>query len=277
MKIEFTKMHGLGNDFVVIDNMAGGVNLTTEQVVFLCDRHKGVGADGVILIEPGDGAGSTGSLQADCFMNYINADGSFAGMCGNGVRCTAKFVRDNLFQNKKESKTDFKIVTRTGIKEVKFYQEDETFSVNMGKPSFTSPDFEKDEMELKGLKVNLVFFGNPFAVSFVDDLYAHDFEVLGPSIENDKSFPNRMNFELVEKVNEKEYKVRVWERGCGETMACGTGSCAVYSVLRKLGNTENEITIEFPGGKLYLSEDKDGFVIMRGGAVSVFSSIIELV
>jgi diaminopimelate epimerase len=261
MNIEFTKMHGLGNDFVVIDNMNGRIVLTPEQVVFLCDRHKGIGADGVILVEKKDGA--------DCFMNYINADGSLASMCGNGVRCTAKFLKDNFSKDK----INFNIATRSGNKYITYF-EDETFSVNMGKASFESNDFPKEIINLCGLDLNFVAVGNPFAISIVDSLEENNIEVLGPLIENDKNFPNRINLELVKEKSSNEFEVKVWERGCGETLACGTGACAVYALLKKLRNITGEITINFKGGKLFLSDNKEEDIIMRGGAKSVYTGMV---
>ena len=263
-------MHGLGNDFVVIDNMNGKISLSKEQIVFLCDRHKGIGADGVILVEP--------STDADCFMNYMNADGSQAQMCGNGVRCVTKFLKEEILP-KTVTKTNFKIDTRSGIKEIE-YKDDDTYSVNMGKPVFSrsgsSLDFPKDSITLEGLELNFVSMGNPFAIAFVENLGKYDFTAIGPKIENNKIFPNRMNFELVEQKNKNEFKVRVWERGCGETLACGTGACAVYALARKYEGAEKETNIDLPGGTLFMSENGLGDIIMRGSAVSVFSSMIEV-
>ena len=261
MFIEFTKMHGLGNDFVVIDNMNGRIFLKPQEVVFLCDRHKGVGADGVILVEKKE--------DVDCFMNYINADGSLAQMCGNGVRCTAKFLKDNFSKEKK----DFNIATRSGNKHITYF-EDETFGVNMGKASFESNDFPKHKINLCGLDLDFVSVGNPFAISMVDNFEENKIEVLGPMIENDKNFPNRINLELVKEKSTNEFTVRVWERGCGETLACGTGACAIYALLRKLKNISGEITIHFKGGKLFMSENQEGDIIMRGEAKSVYTGMV---
>lgn len=263
MYIGFTKMHGLGNDFVVIDNMNGRISLTKEQVIFLCDRHKGIGADGVILVEPKEGS--------DCFMNYINSDGTEAEMCGNGVRCTAKFFQENFAKDKKE----FKIATRSGIKEI-IHNEDDTYSVNMGKASFSSKDFEGERGVAEGVELNFVSMGNPFAIAFVENVEKEDLKNIGPAIENNKMFPNRINFEIVEELGKDEFKVRVWERGCGETLACGSGACAVYALVKKLGKAEGEITVHFPGGKLYLSSQDGGDIIMRGIAEASFSGMVEL-
>ncbi len=259
-------MHGLGNDFVVIDNFNGRINLSKEQVAYLCDRHKGIGADGVILVEKKEGA--------DCFMNYINADGTFASMCGNGVRCTAKFLKDLYLKDKNE----FIVATRDGIKNIQLF-DDDTFSVNMGQASFEHADFPKDISTLEGLELNFVSMGNPFAITFMDDidsLNVIDFYKIGHNIEYHPKFPNRMNLELVEEINSKEFKVKVWERGCGETLACGTGACAVFALLRGKGNQEKEITIQFPGGKLFLSENENGDIMMRGPAVNVYGGLVEV-
>lgn len=263
MNIGFTKMHGLGNDFVVIDNMDGRIVLSKEQVIFLCERNKGIGADGVILIEKSD--------KADCFMNYYNSDGTFAEMCGNGVRCVTKFLKDNSMR----SKTNFKIDTRAGVKEI-IYHDDNTFSVNMGKPIFSHPDFPENSIGLEDLSLNFVSMGNPHAVAFVKNLNNYKLPFIGPRIENDSHFPNKINFHLAEEKSKKEFKVLTWERGCGMTLACGTGACAVYAVARKYKNVDQEVTIHLPGGDLFMSENKEGNIIMRGPAISVFSGIVEI-
>ncbi len=266
MTLGFTKMHGAGNDFVVIDNMAGRVNLSKEQIAFLCDRHKGIGADGLILVES--------AADADCFMNYYNQDGTEAEMCGNGVRCTAKFLEEH-FSMKKEN---FKIGTRAGIKEIK--KEDQgNFSVNMGKPVFTHQDFPDKEIELEKLKLSFVSMGNPHAVAFVKDIEAYELEKIGPAIEKDKNFPNKINLELVEEISPREFKVKVWERGSGATLACGTGACAVYATALRIKDNmkkDEEVKISLPGGDLFLSENENGEIIMRGPAKSVYSGLVEV-
>lgn len=256
-------MHGLGNDFVVIDNMNGRINLSKEQVIALCDRHKGIGADGVILVEP--------SESTDCFMNYYNSDGSVAEMCGNGVRCVAKFLKDYILK----SSTIFKIDTRAGIKDIEL-KDDGTYSVSMGKPVFSHKDFPEDSIKLEGFNLNFISVGNPHAVAFVEDLDQHDLLTLGPKIENNKNFPNKINFELVEEISSKEFKVKVWERGCGDTLACGTGATGVYGVLRKVKNAPKDLVINLPGGKLFFSENNEGEIIMCGEAASVYSGMVEL-
>jgi len=256
--INFYKYHGAGNDFIMIDNFKKSINLTSEYIKSLCDRHFGIGADGVILLESSD--------KADCFMNYYNSDGTEAEMCGNGVRCTAKFF---LEQTKSELK-ELNIDTRAGIKNIKI-NDDDTYSVNMGKPIFEHNDFPSGEISVYGLKFQCVSMGNPHAVTLVDNLENIDIKIVGPKIENDLNFPNKINVEFVEKIDDLNYKVKVWERGCGETLACGTGACAVYAVLQP----KEEITLEFPGGKLFLSENQNNEIILRGPATFVFEGEIK--
>ncbi len=262
MNIQFTKMHGLGNDFIMIENMNGRISLSKEQIIFLCDRHFGIGADGVILIESSD--------QADCFMNYYNSDGSIVEMCGSGVRCVAKFLKDDI----KLSQNNFKIDTRSGIKEIECLP-DETFSVNMGKPIFSSTDFPDKSLEIEGLHWNFVSMGNPHAVAFVNNIDDYELSVIGPRVENNSNFPNRINVEIAEQKNQMEFRGKIWERGSGATLSSGTGSSAVYAAARRYKNADQEASISFPGGKLSFNED-DGDIIMRGPAVSVFSSMISI-
>lgn len=273
----FYKYHGAGNDFIMINNLKGDIKLIPEYVSQLCDRHFGIGADGVILLELSD--------KADCFMNYYNSDGTIAQMCGNGVRCTAKFYL-NILQNDKIKK-ELNIDTRAGIKNIKI-NSDDTYSVNMGAPIFESPDFPLDisrtygemgVLNLEGFNFNFVSMGNPHAVTIVDDLEKIDLKTIGPKVENDSHFPNKTNVEFVEKISDDYYKVKVWERGCGATLACGTGACAVFAILNELSPRlhlgEKEIILEFPGGKLYLSENEQGHILLRGPAAFVFKGEIK--
>ncbi len=266
---KFYKYHGAGNDFMLINNLDGRIRLSKEQIIFLCDRHKGVGADGLILLEP--------SQKAYCFMNYYNADGSLAEMCGNGIRCTAKFF---LEQTKSKLK-ELLIETRAGIKKVVCNKDGlpaqaGSFSVNMGAPVFLHKDFPNKPLVFDGISFDFVSMGNPHAVGFVENIFATDILQIGPKIEHDSHFPNRINVEFVEKISDEHFKVRVWERGCGETFACGTGACAVYAILKKKEKSLKEVTLEFSGGNLYLSENKSGGIILRGPAEYVFKGEIEL-
>lgn len=282
--IEFYKYHGAGNDFIMIDNRdekkvlnsAIAENSTifdiknTEYIKLLCDRRFGIGADGIIFLESSD--------RADCFMNYYNSDGSLAEMCGNGVRCMAKFFLERTNPNLKEVLID----TRAGIKKVTA-NDDGSFSVNMGAPAFISDDFPSGSLILENILFKFVSMGNPHAVGLVKNISEIDISDIGPKIERDFHFPNKINVEFVEKVADDYYKVKVWERGCGATLACGTGACAVYAIIKNenkntkgmTSETVKEITLEFPGGNLYLSENKEGQIILRGPAVCIFKGEIE--
>lgn len=260
--MKFYKYQGAGNDFVVINNFDGKTSLTKNQVVFLCDRHYGIGADGVILVER--------SSEADCYMNYYNSDGS-QGLCGNGTRCTAKFLQDSMLRDKKS----FTIATISGIKRV-VCENGGIFSVNMGKPYFTSPDFPEKSAELENLLFNFVSTGNPHAVAFVENVDDYDLSTIGPKVENDPLFPNKINVELVQEVSAGKFKVKVWERGSGITLACGTGACAVYAILQKLKKADTNLVIELPGGKLSFSQNDEGHIIMRGPAEFVFEGTVKL-
>lgn len=260
--IKFYKYHGAGNDFIMIDNRDGHFSAKGEsafggdEIKHLCDRHFGIGADGVILLESSD--------KADCFMNYYNADGSLAEMCGNGVRCLAKFFLEQTNSNVKEVVVD----TRAGIKKV-IKNEDGSFSVNMGVPVFSHTDFPNSPLMLENILFKFVSMGNPHAVGFIKNISDFDIAQIGPKIEHNSYFPNKINVEFVEKVTDNYFKVRVWERGCGETLACGTGACAIYACARQ-DLAQKEITLEFPGGNLFLSENQKGEIILRGPAVCVF-------
>ncbi|MFA6386268.1 MAG: diaminopimelate epimerase [Candidatus Paceibacterota bacterium] len=259
--INFHKYHGAGNDFIMINNLDKSIFLTPEDISLYCDRNFGIGADGIILLEP--------SGTADCFMNYYNSDGSIAQMCGNGARCTAKYYL-------KETGKDVKVInleTRAGIKNIKI-NEDDTYSVDMGAPMFESADFPAGTLKPEGFDFSCVSMGNPHTITLVNDLEKIDLKTVGPKVENDENFPNKINVEFVQKIMNDYYKVKVWERGCGATLACGTGACAVYSILNKIENFNKEITLEFPGGKLYLSKNEQDHVILRGPATFVFEGEI---
>jgi len=261
--INFHKYEGAGNDFIMINNLDGSIILTPEYIASICDRHFGIGADGVILLEKSD--------NADCFMNYYNSNGTIAQMCGNGSRCTVKFFLEQTGYDLKEINID----TRAGIKNIKI-NNDDTYSVNMGAPIFESNDFPSSTLNLEGFPFNCVSMGNPHTVTLVDKLEDIDIKTIGPKIENNSIFPNKINVEFVEKVSNDYYKVIVWERGCGVTLACGTGACAVYAVLNPIDLAYGvEITLEFPGGNLFLSQNSLGEIILRGPANFVFSGEIK--
>ncbi|MFA6515071.1 MAG: diaminopimelate epimerase [Candidatus Paceibacterota bacterium] len=276
--INFYKYHGAGNDFIMINNLEGDIDLKPDYIKLICDRHFGVGADGLILIEKSDNADLSRRSQAkaDCFMNYYNSDGTQAEMCGNGVRCTAKFYLSQIVGSRTSNNSEIYIDTRAGIKKI-ICNEDDTYSVNMGIPVFEHDDFPNGVLNLEELEMECVSMGNPHAVVIVDSLNNFNIKTIGPEIENDYHFPNKINVEFVEKIDDTNYKVKVWERGCGETLACGTGACAVYAILNKLSPKQclgpEEITLEFPGGKLYVSKNHEE-IILRGPAIFVFKGEI---
>lgn len=266
--LKFQKYHGAGNDFIMIDNREKVFDVKDiEKIKFLCDRHLGIGADGIIFLENSD--------KANCFMNYCNSDGTFVEMCGNGIRCLAKFFLEQTKPTEKELLID----TRDGIKKI-FCNDDGSVSVNMGIPVFSHNDFPSKPLTLENTLFYFVSMGNPHAVGFVKNISKINLSEIGPKIENNSVFKNKINVEFVEKITDEYFKVRVWERGSCETLSCGTGACAVYAILKKdpsnLLKTSKEITLEFSGGKLYLSENPEGQIILRGPATKVFEGEIEL-
>jgi len=278
MMINFYKYQGAGNDFIMINNLNGHIKLEPDYIKLLCDRHFGIGADGLIFLEK--------SNKADIFMNYYNSDGTTAEMCGNGIRCAVKFFLSKTKKTLKTSKVlprSVSVETRAGIKMVEV-NDDDTYSVNMGLPIFKHQDFPETLKQsevlprsVEGYDFNCVSIGNPHAVAFVENLENIDLKSIGPKVETNPLFPNKINVEFVEKISETYYKVKVWERSCGETLACGTGACAVYAIINNLSTTinkEKELTLEFPGGKLYVSKNKQGHIILRGPAVFVFKGEI---
>lgn len=259
--ITFYKYEGTGNDFIMINNLKEDINLSKDDIKAICDRRFGIGADGVILFQTSD--------KADLFMNYYNSDGTLAEMCGNGARCTAKFFLEQTNTDRSELSID----TRAGIKKI-IVNENGTISVNMGIPSYITSDFPSEIINIDDYSLRCVSTGNPHAVLQIDDLEKIDVKTIGPKIENDFHFPNKINVEFVEKIKDDYYKVKMWERGCGETLSCGTGACAVYAIMKKSNPDIKEVVIEFPGGKLFLSENYEGEIILRGPANFVFKGEI---
>ena len=264
----FCKMQGIGNDFVVIDCTENEFQYSLEVLSqFLCDRHYGVGADGVILVDR--------SEIADFKMKIFNSDGSEAQMCGNGIRCLAKYV----FEKQKTDKTEFAIETLAGVKKVKLEVENQTVisvKVNMGEPEIENLQYII-EIENKQYKVHSISMGNPHAVCFVKDVEDFEVEKIGPVLENYKYFPHKTNVEFVEIVDDKNIKLRVWERGVGETNACGTGACAGTMIAIKEKLTGNDVTVNLKGGNLQIHYDKNENIIeMTGEAQMVFEGKIEM-
>lgn len=276
MKLCFTKMHGCGNDYIYIDGFQYDIKSPGELSKKLSDRHFSVGGDGVIIIGPSD--------KADAFMHMYNADGSEGKMCGNGVRCTAKFVHDNFLPDKDV----INIETLSGVKKIELKKENEVVTggtVDMGKAEFDCakiPALFEDGGVQKSLyidnceyKVIPVSMGNPHAVIFMDDDFDIDrFEIekIGPKFEKNPAFPEGVNTEFVKVISPDTFKMRVWERGSGETLACGTGACAVGSAAVKMGIADEgkDLKVILPGGELIINYTPER-VLLTGGAVTAFT------
>lgn len=271
--MKFTKMQGLGNDYVYINCFRENVENPSETAVKVSDRHFGIGSDGLILICP--------SKKADFEMKMYNADGSRSEMCGNGIRCVAKYVYDYGLTDK----TQISVDTLAGVKYLDLTVEDGKVvlvKVDMGspilKPELIPIQAEGDTVVDEPILVDGVQYrmtgvsmGNPHAVVFMDDVANLDIEKIGPFFENHERFPKRINAEFAEVLDRKTVKMRVWERGTGETLACGTGACAtaVACILNDL--TEEEVTIKLLGGDLLIKWDKEkDTVYMTGPARTVF-------
>ncbi len=277
--MRFTKMQGCGNDYVYIDCTKELIDHIPETAVKLSDRHFGIGSDGLILIRPSD--------QADFTMDMYNNDGSRAQMCGNGIRCVAKFVYDKGLTDK----TNLRIETLGGIKDLVLTVENHKVTyvtVNMGTPITTPslvPVISEKEIVLmepitvgdKEYRITCVSMGNPHAIVFVDDTDTIPLEAIGPLFEHHAAFPERINTEFIQVIDRKHIKMRVWERGSGETLACGTGACASVMACILNGVTDQEVTVSLLGGDLEIRYDEEEQVIyMKGPAVEVFQGEIEL-
>lgn len=271
--IKFTKMHGLGNDYVYMDAIHQHIENESTLAQFVSNRNFGIGSDGLILI--------CKSEKADFKMRMFNSDGSEAEMCGNGIRCVGKFVYDKGLTQK----TEVTIETLAGIKKLRLNVKEgkvETVKVDMGEPILKPKEIPviSEEKPVKNLKLKAedkefvftcVSMGNPHAITIVENTKEFDVEKYGKVLEVDKSFPNKTNVEFIEIVDKNNIKMRVWERGAGETLACGTGACAsvVACVLNNL--TERNVNVELLGGKLEIEWNKnDNHIYMTGPAVTVF-------
>lgn len=277
--MKFTKMHGAGNDYIYVNGFEETIKNRNEFSKKVSDRHFGIGSDGLIVVDP--------SEVADCKMDMYNADGSQGKMCGNGVRCVAKFVYDNGIVKKE----DIAIETLSGIKYIKVTVKDGKVvaaRVNMGKPILRAQEiptkFEGDTVVSKKLSigesafdVTCVSMGNPHCILYVDDVKSIDLEKIGPDFENHPMFPDRINTEFIHIVSETEFDMRVWERGSGETLACGTGACAaaVASVLNGYCKRNTDIKVNLLGGTLTINWTDDGDVYMTGPAETVCTGEIE--
>jgi diaminopimelate epimerase len=273
--MRFWKMHGLGNDYIVIDNsdMRISDEEAAELAKRLCERRFSVGADGLLLV--------CKSSVADVKMRIFNADGSEAEMCGNGIRCFAKYCYENGIMPQQE----FTVETLSGIKHVWLTLKDNevtTVKVDMGEPNW-----ERSSLPMKGrgtcidadldvegvtFRVTCLSMGNPHCVIFVDGVEDFDVCCVGPAIENHPVFPKRTNVSFVQVLNRKELNVRVWERGCGETLSCGTGTCAAVAAANKLGKVGNKVTVHVLGGDLKVEVGKT--LLLIGAAEKVYEGTL---
>ena len=276
--LKFTKMEGLGNDYVYMDAINQNIENISELAKKVSNRHFGVGSDGLILI--------CKSEIADFKMRMFNSDGSEAEMCGNGIRCVGKFVYDKGLTNK----INVSIETLAGIKYLVLHIENgkvKTVKVDMGEPILEpkkipvlSEEKIVQNLELKAVDKNFKFtcvsMGNPHAITIVDNVAEFDIEKYGKVLEVDKVFPQRTNVEFIEIIDDEHVKMRVWERGAGETLACGTGACATAVACALNNLTQRNVKVELLGGILEINwNEKDNHVYMTGPAVTVFEGYIE--
>jgi diaminopimelate epimerase len=281
--MKFTKMQGAGNDYIYIDCFREEIDCPKKAAILLSDRHYGIGADGLVLIRP--------SSKADLFMDMYNADGSRGKMCGNAIRCVARYAYDQRLTAKKK----ISIETLSGIREVEISTDNNevcNITVHMGKPELSAKkipvqypsDFPKDvlidePMEIGGrmYRVTCVSMGNPHAVVFVPDPDRLRLEEIGPYFEFCPFFPERINTEFVTVIDENRIRMRVWERGSGETLGCGTGACAAVVASALNGYVKEETDVILAGGRLKVKWDrKRNEVILRGTAEYVFSGEVNV-
>ena len=271
--MKFYKMQGTGNDFIVTASFAPWASENELQAPGalakkLCDRHFGIGADGLIIMDA--------SAEADAVMRIYNSDGSRPQMCGNGIRCAAKFLYDSGIC----PKTELRIETDAGLKTIQLSLE--AGKVVSARVDMGAPCFEPKRIPLKAqsncielpykdraLRFYCVSMGNPHAVTF-DPIAPEDFETLGPRFEQDAVFPEKTNVEFCECLSDSEIRVRVWERGCGETLACGTGSCAVLAAAASQGLCKRSARLHLPGGVLSDEWKDDGRIYMTGAAETIY-------
>jgi diaminopimelate epimerase len=286
MRIRFTKMQGAGNDFVVLDETKQRLSLTPAQYQWLADRHFGVGADQVLSVRPSPGEGID--------FEYVihNADGGEVEQCGNGARCCARFVRDKGLT----SKDKVRVRTVSGVIEPRL-NADGRVTVDMGAPVFDVSDVPFDAAGLTPvpdggwekwhlalgtspgsaiISVAVLSMGNPHAVQEVPDVDAAPVRTQGPQVEHHPRFPKRVNAGFMQVVDRSHIRLRVWERGAGETLACGTGACAAVVAGIRLGRLDHRVDVDTHGGRLTIEWDGRGSVLMTGPAVTVFEGEIEV-
>lgn len=273
--MDFVKMHGLGNDFVFIEDKTGQDKDYTVLARAMCNRHTGIGADGLVVI--------VDSRVADVRMRIINSDGSEAEMCGNGIRCFAKYVYDSGIIEKKQ----FTVETPAGIMEPEITvgadNKAELITINMGRPSFNRSEIPMEGTDGRVLnedlgvdgenwKITSLLMGVPHTVTYVDDVDSVDIEKIGPLFEKHEAFPKHTNINFAQQMDDRTVKVRTWERGAGATLACGTGSCSVAVASFLNGRTGREVDIQLPLGTLHIEyREEDGNVYMTGPAAVSFT------
>lgn len=275
---EFTKVQGLGNDFIIIEDLEEKFDFKADLIARLCNRRFGIGADGVMIVRL--------SQKGNFVMLFYNPDGSQAEMCGNGIRCFAKY----LYDRKLTDKENITVETLAGLKEVALIFENQEVvgaKVSMGKPSFgpkeipvllDSQEVVNKEVDTgKGkVKLTCLSMGNPHAVLFVDDVFDAPVESLGPAIENLPIFPNRTNVEFAQVLSQGNIKLRVWERGAGETLACGTGACAAAVAACRNGLVERKVKVDLLGGEAEVEWSNEDEVYLIGPAKEVFTGKIDI-
>ena len=277
--LKFTKMHGIGNDYIYFNCFEENIENPNELAIRLSDRHFSIGGDGIVLIMPSD--------TCDFRMRMFNADGSEGKMCGNATRCIGKYV----YEKGLTDKTEFTLETLGGVKVLNLDVENgkvKSVTVDMGKAIFKAKDIpviaDKDEVVEAPLtvdgrenKITCVSMGNPHCVIFTEGIDDFDLEKMGPSYENHPMFPERVNTEFVEYIDRNTLKMRVWERGSGETLACGTGACATVSAAVKTGRcpADEFVKVKLIGGTLEIMYKSNGTVIMKGPAAFSFEGEVE--
>ncbi len=276
MRLEFTKMQGIGNDFVVIDAINQAVEMTPELARRLADRRYGIGCDQILLVEP------PASDAAAFRYRILNADGSEVGQCGNGARCFARYVRDKGLIERDE----FAVETASGVIVPKIL-DDGSVQVDMGLPRFAPADIPfiadaeapRYSLDVDGetVEIGAVSMGNPHAVLQVDDITAAPVERLGPPLERHPRFPERVNVGFMQIISPTHIRLRVYERGAGETLACGSGACAAVVIGQRWGLLDATVTVDLPGGQLMIArQGPEAHVLMSGPATTVFEGTIDL-
>ncbi len=267
MLINFTKMHGLGNDFMVIDNTAGDIALSAEQIIALSNRHFSVGFNQLLMVEA--------SQQVDFRYVIFNADGAEVEQCGNGARCFARFVRDKGLSQS----NPIKVETQSGVIEL-LINADKSVTVDMGAPSFEPGDVglllpKSDNYQIEGIELGAVSMGNPHLITIVDNL-EFDIAPIATALQHSEKLKNSANIGFMQIINPQEINLRVYERGAGETLACGSGACAAVAYGVSIGLLDAKVVAHLSGGDAVIEYEKDGSVFLSGAAEFVFEGVVEI-